>query len=206
MERVPKSVAEQTAQLVQLALLTPDGTIRRRCCETLREGGFGQAAAEMTLPLLKHPDAPGWLREVAAFTASYLQSTVAEDDLATVAKDGRFPSVAHAAAFGLGDLGPRSQSVIADLIELSMTLPGRPPQIAQACAYALAVLRPRLSDPLRDEQFETLCWLRNTGDPITGLLASWGIDGIGRLDSRGQIADSALVWGSRPLPPFSRPL
>jgi hypothetical protein len=202
---LPSSIAAGTEQLVRLALLTPDGTIRRRCCETLREAGFAQEAAMMLLPLLKEAHAPAWLREIAAFTASYLLSPVAENELIEATLDPA-PGVSHAATFGLGDLAYRTGDVIAALLKISSTLEGRTPEVAQACAYALAVLRPAgENQTARQEQLDALSWLQFTGDTTTTLLASWGLDGVRRLEMRRRLADTALIWGSRAVSPLEPP-
>lgn len=206
-ERLPKSCQVGARQLVTYALMSPDGTARRRACETLHEAGVAREAAQVVAALLEDPRAPRWLQELSAFVLDYLEDPVCIDALVTVALENqRDPTVRHAALFALGDLRQRSDVAIDALLGL-MNAPEVDP-VRQAATYALAALRPRFDLPMStqyrfDEQFNLLNYMATSDrDPLVRLLCVWGVETMQRTAARTDPVRRAEseIWAMSPLP------
>jgi hypothetical protein len=205
---LPSSVRAGTKILVAEALLTLDGTRRRRACDVLGVAQLADPAAKAISRLLEvrsnGENPPRWLREHAAFILGYLQRPAALNALTSVVERHRehHPSVVHASAWGIGDIcGQRSRwehrhDVPVDaLVRVVQTGPAAP---RWAAAYALAVTR----QPAAQSALHRLVVERQDLDRLTRGLARWGIwlfeadSDKGRLDDRVRIPSSrTLVHG-----------
>jgi hypothetical protein len=214
------SVFDATRQLVRFALATPDGTMRRRACETLRAAGVVHEVGSMLAGVAASTQR-GWLAEVAAFLLGYLGDPSAVQVLAELAETADWIGVRHAALFALGDIGVRTaphptttnghRGADVNVIERVLALTTAPDELAapvlQAATYALAVLRPRGSDrDLVDEQKERLAELgwglgARLPDRLVRLMARWGHEGIIRSEARDEFARLSEMWGLDPLGP-----
>lgn len=204
LKQLPASVAGATAQLLRVALLSPDGLARGRACEALRESGVTNEASAIVAALLADDACPSWLAEIAAFSLGQLADPHGVTALETVAGAPERPAPErHAAFFSLGDLRWFRASVIELAAEV---LTGPPPPTApgtdvrHAAAYAVAVLRPNdLDRTARERQRDLLDYLANPYsqgvDRLTRALAHWGLASFDRVDGRDALTEQALVWG-----------
>jgi len=109
-KELPTSVRDGTKTLLTEALLTLDGTRRRRACDVLVDAQVAGPATLAVSELLDlrdgKPHPPRWLQEHAAFVVGYLQQHDAIPALTrVVTRSGAYdPTVVHAAAWGIGDI------------------------------------------------------------------------------------------------------
>jgi hypothetical protein len=153
-------------------------------------------------------DLPAWLVEIATFMIAQLSHPDGSEALFESARHAH-PSVAHAALYGMGDMGQRDGTVLNTLIAVASMNAPLLVEPLRGATYSLAVLRPGQREALeagppvmRREQLEALSWLRFSDDKTTASLAGWGLDGIARLDARRRTAGTTSIWGSRELYPL----
>ena len=108
---VPYSVRAALREMVRGALLTIDGTIRRRICEAIQAAGLASNAINGLRSVIEDASSPAWLIEHAAFITGYLQTGYPDGSgraiaaLAPLAEDSDRPAaVRHAALWGIGDI------------------------------------------------------------------------------------------------------
>lgn len=227
---LPTGIQRATRQLVRYALLSPDGTMRRRASETLREAGVAAEAATAVNTIMRDPESPRWLVELAAFILGYLEDPVAIPFLEELIADGldtidargpnpssaeraeSDPSVLHAAFFARGDLRKRTPEAI-ELARRVLEAPtDHPNEVIHAATYALAVLRPELDesgdldDDGKQQHYLLFQLVRSsTSDPITKSLADWGVENIARHSQRRRGERDRVIWGLDHLDDFSTP-
>lgn len=159
-EGVPVSVRAPLRQLTRAALLSIDGTQRRRICECIQASRLASSAIDGIAQVIENDSSPDWLIEHAVFISAYLQTGLDEgpgltcERLASVlsADQRHTPDSRHAAAWGLGDvLGsldePPDPDQYAKLIaERERT--EKDVRVRRALSYAAAMLSRRA--PLRE--------------------------------------------------------
>jgi hypothetical protein len=198
---LPNSVRAGTKSLIAEALLTLDGTRRRRACDVLSVAQVANSAAIAISKLLQDRDGPPrWLREHGAFILGYLRQPAALPALTDVVENAHAddPTVVHAAAWGIGDIcgqrprwEHRHDVPVGALSHIAQTEPA-PAQ--WAATYALAVTRqPAAQGTLRN-------LLGQQGrDPLTRGLARWGIWLYEAENVRGRFDDVIRIPSSRTL-------
>jgi hypothetical protein len=203
LDRVPGTVREAFVSLVRYALLSIDGSARRRAAETLREAGLGTEAACLILQVMES-DAehrvPAWVREHAAFLLGHLTDPVALDALLEIARTAGPDEVdvRWAAIWALGDIAHPDPAVVATLLEI-LERPGRHPlSVVRAATYALAALFPD-SDESRDVVTATLRKLASDHpNPLVADLAKWGLVERERAHDRSAHRTVDELWGIQP--------
>lgn len=223
LDDLPNGIQRATRQLIRYALLSPDGTMRRRASETLREAGVAAEAAAAVNAIMRDNDSPRWLVELAAFILGYLEDPSAIPYLEQLIADGlntkpgetntspaSDPSVLHAAFFARGDLRRPTPETI-KLARRVLEAPDNHPSIVvHAATYALAVLRPE-PDPTGNldtdgelQHYQLLRLFRSsTSDQTTRSLADWGVENIDRHTQRQRGKSDRAIWGLQPLHDFS---
>jgi hypothetical protein len=190
-----------TKSLIAEALLTLDGTRRRRACDVLSVALVADTAARAISKLVQDRDGPPrWLREHGAFILGYLRQPAALPALTDVVENAHadHPTVVHAAAWGIGDIcgqrprwEHRHDVPVGALSNIAQTEPA-PTQ--WAATYALAVTR----QPAARGTLRTL--LEQQGrDPLTRGLARWGIWLYEAENVRGRFDDVIRIPSSRTL-------
>jgi hypothetical protein len=198
--RLPASVRRGTRQLIRYALLSPDGTTRRRACESLREAGVTREAVGVVAEVLLDAESPRWLQEIAAFVASYLNEESVAPILERVAADpSRDVSVRHAAFSALGDLGVRSRRTIDAAIAAAREPGSSEALLLRAATYVLAVLWLDEGDAGRTEaQLDALTRLYPAAlqpDQVTRRLAGWGIENAAAISAATKSPQQVTIWG-----------
>lgn len=198
LDRLPASVRAATQSLIRYALLSIDGSARRRAAEALREGGVAIEAACVLISVLNQ-NAPRWLHEHAAFLLGYLTDPVAIDPLRAAAHGSKHQSIRHSAIWALGDIAYPDRDVIDDLLVLARR-PAEEDRIRRAVAYALAVLHPEPDAESADEVLNALTELSRDDerDPLTADLARWGLLDRERARARREAANETGLWGIAP--------
>lgn len=175
-QAIPISVLPGMKTLLREALLTIDGTRRRRACETLRTGRLAVLSVPALTAVLINPDSPRWLREHAAFVCGYLRVPAAISALYIACvddrQDDRRRSVSHAALWGIGDILAIAGDEIPDfsvvLSLLTEKVGESEPDVRRAATYALAML----GDPTLEGILNELI---HHADQLTADLAVWGL-------------------------------
>jgi hypothetical protein len=206
-ELLPHTIGEATKQLVTYALLTLDGTMRRKACESLREAGVGPEAARLFGRVLARSDAPRWLKETAAFLLGHLGDRRAAGALLDAVDDGAGPAVVHAALWGIGDLAIRNTGIVDLLLDDKHTNNVTRPEIVMAATYALAVLRPEPDCPpddvdgnwRSDDHLKRLADLAGHDNREVRSLAQWGLAMQSRVHARAVTRADREVWGIAPI-------
>jgi HEAT repeat protein len=198
---LPPAVRTGTKTLVVEALLTLDGTRRRRACDVLGVARLADAAATAIARLMQDPQGPPrWLREHAAFILGYLQQPTALPALTEVVEhpDEHDATVLHAAAWGIGDIcghRPRWEHRHDVPVEaLSAIAAGRSEPERWAATYTLAVTR----QPAAQATLRRLLEQPERG-PLTRGLARWGIWLFEADNVRGRLDDVIRIPSSRTL-------
>lgn len=203
---VPPSVRDSVPVLLAEALLTLDGTRRRRACDVLIEaqlaGPATVAVAELITPSSRDRAVrpPRWLEEHAAFVLGYLQHHEAVSALRTVVtQPERYdPTVVHAAAWGFGDIcgrGPwHSHRGHVPVQALGELVRGENDICRHAATYALAVTRQPEAAPIIGRLIE------NHGyDRLTRGLARWGRWLSETEQQQGRLDETVRIPSSRTL-------
>ncbi|HET8659932.1 MAG TPA: hypothetical protein VFM55_13150 [Micromonosporaceae bacterium] len=199
-EILPSSIKGGTKILVAEALLTLDGTRRRRACDILGVAQLAVPAANAISTLLDRagdPDGPPrWLCEHAAFILGYLQQPAALPALTRVVEHpySYDNSVVHAAAWGIGDIcgqgSPwehRHQVPVDALTRIAEEGPEAP---QWAATYALAVTR----QPSARATLYRL--VEHTTDRLTRGLARWG---VWQYEAANRVEEQIRIPSSRTL-------
>jgi hypothetical protein len=190
-----------TKSLIAEALLTLDGTRRRRACDVLSVAQVADPAARTISKLVQdRAGPPRWLREHGAFILGYLRQPAALPALIDVVENAHadHPTVVHAAAWGIGDIcgqrprwEHRHDVPVRALSNIAQT---EPAPVQWAATYALAVTR----QPAAQTTLRAL--LEQQGrDPLTRGLARWGIWLYEAENVRGRFDDVIRIPSSRTL-------
>jgi HEAT repeat protein len=197
---LPASVRAGTKTLVAEALLTLDGTRRRRACDVLGVARLADPAATAISRLVRDREGPPrWLREHAAFILGYLQQPAALPALTDVVDDAAdHPTVVHAAAWGIGDIcgqRPRWEHRHDVPVDALSSIAQCKPEPAQwAAIYTLAVTRQPAAQPTLRKLLE-----QSERGPLSRALARWGIWLFEADNLRGRLDDVVRIPSSRTL-------
>lgn len=206
LDRLPVAVQQGTRRLIRYAQLSPDGTMRRRACETLREAGVTTEAAGIVAETVADPLAPRWLREHSAFILGVLADPIALPVLHAAAGDPDLDAtIRHAALWALGDVQSRDPQTISLLLDLLRKDPDNlPAPVAHAATYALAVLPPDDTDTAyAKDQEDLLIRLARDDfayDRTSMKLADWGVRSFTRSHKRRAHVKETEILGLAPLP------
>ena len=180
LKRLPTGIQQGTRQLIRYAVLSPDGTSRRKACEALRAAGVTLEAAGIIANTLLDHRTPDWMQEACAFVLGLLGHNQACPALIKVAEDAaRSVPTRHAALWALGDIRTRHEKTI----ELALLLTGRVDPdctknlpLVHAATYVLATLQSNELDTQHaSAHSRRLSSLIDSGpDVTTRRLARWG--------------------------------
>jgi PBS lyase HEAT-like repeat len=196
--QVPPTVREPMRSLTRYALLSIDGSGRRRSAEALREAGLAPEASYVIQEVMLDSDSPRWLREQAAFLLGYLGSTTAVGPLLEIIgrKIGRGfaepPSVRHAAVWALGDIGCADAESIGTLCSI-LAAHNEAEVVVRAAAYSLAALHPEPEGSVEKVR-AALEKAAAHKDALVADLARWGLVDRARRASRQEHRFSDDLW------------
>lgn len=192
-QEVPHAVKTGLRELLRGALLTIDGTTRRRICESIQAAGLGRSAVKGLEAVIANDKSPRWLVEHAAFITGYLQTgyrdgaDYAIDVLSPLAADrSQASAVRHAALWGIGDIVGSVGSVgnsdherrITPLLAQCSEREETDVNVRRAAAYTAAILTRRSTIAKRRagaDVSRVLASLENDEDALVAGLAKWAL-------------------------------
>lgn len=212
-QEVPHSIKEGLRELLRGALLTIDGTTRRRICESIQAAGLARSAVKGLEAVIMNEKSPCWLIEHAAFITGHIQtgysdgSDYAINVLAPLVEDrSNVSAVRHAALWGIGDIvgsvgNTDHESRVASLLALCAAPKEEDPSVRCAAAYTAAMLVRRSNAAKRKagrDASRVLDVLKGDADPLVKQLANWAIE------KKGPISHGIVNPRSHPLAPSAR--
>lgn len=189
-QEVPHAVKKGLRELLRGALLTIDGTTRRRICESIQAAGLGRSAVKGLEAVIANDKSPRWLVEHAAFIIGYLQTGYADgagyaiDVLSPLAADrSQASAVRHAALWGIGDIvgsvgNSEHEHRIAPLLARCSEREESDINVRRAAAYTAAILTRRSTIAKRRAGAavsRVLASLAKDEDALVARLAMWAL-------------------------------